>query len=268
MLFPGYMLNPGDMFQVEPERVMYALGAFKDSTSSSDTDADAATAATNDDDSLHDRDSTDDLDQQPEEDDAALDSGLDASSAPPSVKSALKAMRTRAKTLLATEPKTLSGKQKQELRAFARAVRAAMSRPAAATPSAVDDLEVQLQRITSRVPAAAGAKSDGGSAATTATEGDAAAAAAAAPSPELAAAIERITLNPHDPSKPYATPWRPRDWMSAFAFVPRYLEVQHAICAAVYLRHPVVKPGLAEVPTPFHPETGQLAFNWYLRRGR
>lgn len=69
-----------------------------------------------------------------------------------------------------------------------------------------------------------------------------------------------------DESKPYATPWRPRPYMSAFAFIPRYLEVNHNICAAVYLRHPVARPGLAEVPTPFDAGTLQLAFNWYLRR--
>ena len=72
--------------------------------------------------------------------------------------------------------------------------------------------------------------------------------------------------NRRNASAPYATPWRPRDYMSAFAFIPRYLEVNQNICAAVYLRHPVARPGLAEVPTPFHVETGQLAFNWYLRR--
>ena len=30
MVYPGYLLNPGDMFQVEPERVLYATGAPKD----------------------------------------------------------------------------------------------------------------------------------------------------------------------------------------------------------------------------------------------
>jgi hypothetical protein len=55
--------------------------------------------------------------------------------------------------------------------------------------------------------------------------------------------------------------------MSPFAFVPRYLEVNQNICAAVYLRHPVARPGLSEVPTPFSPTLSQLAFNWYLRRG-
>jgi hypothetical protein len=82
----------------------------------------------------------------------------------------------------------------------------------------------------------------------------------------LEAAIARIRENPSDTTKPYATPWRPRPYMSAFAFIPRYLEVNHNICSAVYLRHPVARPGLAEVPTPFPAETQQLAFNWYLRR--
>lgn len=72
--------------------------------------------------------------------------------------------------------------------------------------------------------------------------------------------------NAYDPSKPYATPWRPRPYMKAFAVIPRYLEVNHNICAAVYVRHPVARPGMAEIPTPFPPEISQMAFNWYLRR--
>ncbi|CAF3509858.1 hypothetical protein SNK03_011273 [Fusarium graminearum] len=73
--------------------------------------------------------------------------------------------------------------------------------------------------------------------------------------------------NPIDHSKPYVTPWRPRPFMSAFAFIPRYLEVNPYICAAVYLRHPVARKGMAEVPTPFSYLTNQLAHNWYLGRG-
>lgn len=79
--------------------------------------------------------------------------------------------------------------------------------------------------------------------------------------------MENIKLNDVDPTKPYATPWRPRPFMRAFAFIPRYLEVNQNICAAVYLRHPVCRPGFAEVPTPFAPEISQLAHSWYLRRG-
>ncbi len=82
----------------------------------------------------------------------------------------------------------------------------------------------------------------------------------------LIEALRRINANPPDFSKPYVTPWRPRDFMAPFAFIPRYLEVNQNICAAVYLRHPVARPGLAEVPTPFHLETSELAFTWYLRR--
>jgi hypothetical protein len=82
----------------------------------------------------------------------------------------------------------------------------------------------------------------------------------------LQQALQRARENPVDASKPYATPWRPRDYMSAFAFIPRYLEVNQNVCSAVYLRHPVARPGLAEVPTPLSAETMGLAFNWYLRR--
>lgn len=61
-------------------------------------------------------------------------------------------------------------------------------------------------------------------------------------------------------------PWESKNYMSAFAFIPRYLEVNQNVCSAVYLRHPVARPGLAEVPSPFGEETQTLAFQWYLRR--
>ncbi|KAF5520127.1 37S ribosomal protein NAM9 [Colletotrichum aenigma] len=82
----------------------------------------------------------------------------------------------------------------------------------------------------------------------------------------LASLLRTNAENPIDESKPYWTPWEPRRYMAPFAFIPRYLEVNQNICAAVYLRHPVARRGFAEVPTPFSYETNQLAFNWYLRR--
>ncbi|KAK2004454.1 S4 domain-containing protein [Colletotrichum falcatum] len=82
----------------------------------------------------------------------------------------------------------------------------------------------------------------------------------------LANLLRQDAENPIDESKPYWTPWEPRRYMAPFAFIPRYLEVNQNICAAVYLRHPVARRGTAEVPTPFGYETNQLAFNWYLRR--
>jgi hypothetical protein len=86
---------------------------------------------------------------------------------------------------------------------------------------------------------------------------------------ELALIKEKRTEvgNVYDPSKPYLTPWQPRQYMAPFAFIPRYLEVNQKICAAVYLRHPVARKGEAEVPTPFSNAMNQLAFAWYLRRG-
>jgi len=60
--------------------------------------------------------------------------------------------------------------------------------------------------------------------------------------------------------------WKTKDYMSPFAFIPRYLEVNQNVCSAVYLRHPVARPGLAEVPSPFSSELLTLAFQWYLRR--
>lgn len=83
----------------------------------------------------------------------------------------------------------------------------------------------------------------------------------------IAKFIREQEENPIDESKPYKTPWEPRPFMSAFAFIPRYLEVNPNICAAVYLRHPVARKGMAEVPTPFSYLTNQLAHNWYLARG-
>ncbi|KAG0639944.1 hypothetical protein HOY80DRAFT_46663 [Tuber brumale] len=79
-------------------------------------------------------------------------------------------------------------------------------------------------------------------------------------------ALREDPNNVLDVTKPYATPWRPRDYMAPFAFIPRYLEVNHNTCHAVYLRHPVAKPGLAEAPSPYPEEILQMAFNWYLRR--
>ncbi|KAK6401899.1 hypothetical protein LTR95_019131, partial [Oleoguttula sp. CCFEE 5521] len=143
------------------------------------------------------------------------------------------------------------------------------------TSDTIDDLEACLTSITSRIPA------DTPVATTPAPTTDETPPAANPQTTEPAnedayrahkdaelihQALTRARENPVDVTKPYATPWRPRDYMSAFAFIPRYLEVNQNICSAVYLRHAVARPGLAEVPNPLHPETMGLAFNWYLKR--
>ena len=79
--------------------------------------------------------------------------------------------------------------------------------------------------------------------------------------------LKRELEDPVDESKSYATPWQPRRYAGALAFIPRYLEVNPNVCAAVYLRHPVARKGMAEVPTPFNYFNNQLVHNWYARRG-
>ena len=62
--------------------------------------------------------------------------------------------------------------------------------------------------------------------------------------------------------------FHPKPFMSAFAFVPSYLEVAFDTCSAVYLRDPVARPGRTEVPSPFGPQTHALAYSYYQRNGR
>ena len=260
MIYPGYLLNPGDMFQVDPERVMYATGAKKITTRKRRRIArirasrpkkripSKATKAS----------------KSPE-----LISVDDQSAArkeawaprPELMKERLLALMEKAKAALA-EDKDKSAKDKQNLRSFKRAVRRAISVYKGETSESLKTLEDQLSFIKSRYTCVSSGTEAGGEGLNREEE------------KVLAEAFQRIRErnearsdeNPEDPSKPFATPWRPREYMSAFAFIPRYLEVNQNVCAAVYLRHPVVRPGLAEVPTPFPIETSQLAFNWYLRR--
>lgn len=58
-----------------------------------------------------------------------------------------------------------------------------------------------------------------------------------------------------------------KPFMSAFAFVPDYLEVSYETCSVVYLRDPVARPGSTEVPSPFASGVHALAANFY-HRGR
>jgi hypothetical protein len=155
-----------------------------------------------------------------------------------------------------------TGKRKQELRALLRRAKSTMI---FMNRKSVQDIDTEIKEITQELLGMTKEEED--STGKTSVK---------KPMPEsemspamkkaLEEAIARIRENPTDETKPYATPWRPRPYMSAFAFVPRYLEVNHKICSAVYLRHPVARPGLSEVPTPFPAEVQQLAFNWYLRR--
>ncbi|KAK3115774.1 hypothetical protein LTR53_004549 [Teratosphaeriaceae sp. CCFEE 6253] len=294
MIYPSYALNPGDMFSVDPERVMFATGAKKrrrESPISDEADGEAAEGKDGRKSRAAIREEEAALKEAEEEDGedsaatAESNEGGQALATKPEdeqdARKALKDLVARAKRLLADSKRELSGKRQQELRAFAQSVRRIMSKhgsDAAADDGSVAGLELALASILSKIPA------DNVPAASASAAQSAATAAAIATNPQmrdpdkddayvarrdaqlLHDALEKARANPVDATKAYATPWRPRAFMSAFAFIPRYLEVNQNVCSAVYLRHPVARPGLAEVPTPFGAETMALAFNWYLRR--
>ena len=270
MIYPGYQLNPGDMFQVEPERVLFATGAQKDRQ-----ERRAGRRLKNKAQSASEFEETPDTTHSPPITTDSPDISLPAES-----KIDLRDLLEQAKSILSTDS-TLAAKRKQDLRSFQRLLRRTLSRSTTSTVL-TNSLDAQLKELTSRLhlnieaPAPAPQGIDEDKIAESSGRWE-----ILTPSPPpvqttrtlqreeeaaIRAALAEARENPIDPSKPYATPWRPREWMSAFAFVPRYLEVHHKICSAVYLRHPVARPGLAEVPTPYSEEVNGLAFNWYLRR--
>ncbi|EEQ32565.1 hypothetical protein McanMca71_004073 [Microsporum canis] len=313
MQYPGYLLNPGDMFQVDPERVMYATGAPKDRSlrrsgrirrrlgakkkeeSEGEGEGEAAKA---------------------EEGRETKKKGKEAEE-PEDPREMLKQMLSGAKGIMSSSKDLIPAQRRQAIRAFQRSVKQVLSR-SSTTTTMTDNLEAQFLALKNMIeedtkraaekaqkaaakeaakeetaPSNASAdtaepstpNSDSNTTTTTTTTTTTAnnttnqvdelaeslssvelSDYSAADLRALKRALEEIHENPIDSTKPYATPWRPRDYMSPFAFVPRYLEVNHNICAAVYLRHPVARPGRAEVPTPFDERISGAAFAWYLRR--
>ncbi|KAF2768285.1 alpha-L RNA-binding motif-containing protein [Teratosphaeria nubilosa] len=288
MEYPGYQLNPGDMFQVDPDSVMYATGAKKLNSSSPDSGQDERQRREAEEESAGEESARREAEEEERRQDEAVAElkGLsleerEAYATNPEdeqdAKKAMKNLITRAKRILEDSKRSLSGKRQQELRAFSQLVKDTMSKHGAAKGEAssaldsVEDLEQALAEIMTKIPEESlPSKPETSSAEMTVSSNPQAQNEdkynARRDAELLSAALERARANPIDVTKPYATPWKPRDYMSPFAFIPRYLEVNQNICSAVYLRHPVARPGLAEVPTPFHHETLELAFNWYLRR--
>lgn len=269
MKYPGYLLNPGDMFQVDPERVLFATGAKKDPSATAQDaaepaeDSEAVEAA-----EAAEAETTSES-EPPAEGEAAPEAAASTESdvepapspqdAAKAERAELKALRDRVKAFLKTSFGDLSVKQKKSLRALSKDIKTAMSK----TKGAGEDIDglttlfSQLEMETSpeeseKYRNSPDAVDEQG---LTRSERE-----------RLAELLAEENENPYDPDKPYATPWRPRPFMAPFAFIPRYLEVNQKICSAVYLRHPVARAGKAEVPSPWGETINELAFNWYLRR--
>ncbi|KAI4677549.1 hypothetical protein J4E81_010931 [Alternaria sp. BMP 2799] len=262
MVYPGYALNPGDMFQVDPSSVMFATGAPKERSSTARRIAKEKAAAR----AAEREQNGGQTPKQPKQEDFVITLSTREEPTPTELKKQLQDLMEQVDGVLAEDVKA---KDKQKFRSFRQSVKKAISLWRTANPETISTLDTQFDFLKTQIAERA--------AATTPSSPKDASAAEPLISEEdqarLRSAFEKLRLetehtsawNRRDARAPYATPWRPRDYMSAFAFIPRYLEVNQNICAAVYLRHPVARQGLAEVPTPFHIETGQLAFNWYLR---
>ena len=272
MPYPSYLLNPGDMFQVDVDRVLYATGAPK--TQSQIKAGRKLHKA-------HRRTRVVVAPPTRRSRTAVLAPSTPAAGAESTAKTQvdieevrkqrrldMKQILTQVDDLMADKRRRVGAKRKIAVRALVRDVRKAMSTVSRKSAKELDD---QLSALLSQLTIAKKGGAVESSAAKAKAEAEAEA-KAASPSPEeqqaLREAITRARENPIDDSKSYATPWRPRPYMSAFAFIPRYLEVNHSICSAVYLRHPVARKGESEVPSPYGTVTQQLAFNWYVRSGR
>ncbi|TGO67802.1 hypothetical protein BOTNAR_0035g00110 [Botryotinia narcissicola] len=265
MPYPGYLLNPGDMFQVDVERVLFATGAPKTAdqiksgrglrrslramndqkakNAAAKREKDAASKAETEGGEVATPTETPETKEKEQKENLRME---------------FRTLQEHADVLLTDSKNAPSGKRKIALRKLKREIRAILSQ---LNRKSVADLTSMLNSYTTKL-----AKSE--DLETIASEAPAVINAEDAPDyqEKLKLAIQRARENPIDESKPYMTPWQPRPYMSAFAFIPRYLEVNQKICSAVYLRHPVARPGLSEVPSPFSMELLQLAHNWYLRR--
>ncbi|CUS08169.1 unnamed protein product [Tuber aestivum] len=194
MVHPGYMLNPGDMFSVDQDQVLFATG-------------------------------------QPKRD--------------------LKNAEGVAAETDATEGEEKTEGEGGKVKAEAK------------EGEAVGDTEAKSVEKETEEPSPSPSPSESKQAS---TEGETEEEIRRREAKEKLKALSQDPNNVLDLTKPYATPWRPRNYLAPFAFIPRYLEVNHNTCHAVYLRHPVAKPGLAEAPSPYPEEVLQMAFAWYLRR--
>ena len=263
MPYPGYLLNPGDMFQVEPSSVMFATGAPKERSSTARRVAKERAAQR-----AEQREANGgQTPRQQQHLDAPLPPAKGDEPSPADLKKHLQSMMEDVDGVLAED---VGAKDKQKFRAFRQTIKKAISLWRTASPESTSTLDAQFEFLKTQLAGRVAPPSNPSSS----SSDDAEPLFPPTDMAKMRQAFDKLRLetehtsawNKRNSSAPYATPWRPRDYMSAFAFIPRYLEVNQNICAAVYLRHPVARPGLAEVPTPFHVETGQLAFNWYLRR--
>jgi len=282
MPYSGYLLNPGDMFQVDPDRVLFATGAkkLKDQSKSEKARYERRVRRhTNITRNAAEAKRAERVRAKAEKellDDTAPITQVVRSGPVNLGDSAVRKLRQRELQKLVRQIEDrigskkirAGGKRKQALRATLRRAKAVLI---FLNRKSIEEVDKEIKEITQEflgmTEEGEPAESEDRRPSRTLTPvSELKPSAKKALEAKIAEIRESIKDNPVDDTKPYATPWTPRPYMSPFAFIPRYLEVNQNICSAVYLRHPVARPGLAEVPSPFPAETQQLAFTWYLRR--
>ena len=147
MIYPGYQLNPGDMFQVDPERVLYATGAPKDRTERRAGRKLRALRASQKEAAAE--ETTSDPEPAAEPQTPSSPPPPESTAPAKSTKETLQSLLAQAKLILTTPSQTLTARRKQDLRAFQRTVKRTLSRPDAF--STATSLDAQLQEITAKM---------------------------------------------------------------------------------------------------------------------
>ncbi|KAH7035403.1 uncharacterized protein B0I36DRAFT_318275 [Microdochium trichocladiopsis] len=281
MPFPSYQLNPGDMFQVDPERVMFATGLPKHGTKprrprDQHRRGGKAAKATGEEEAATEEAKAEEEANEEETSGSAAEQDPDTTDLPEAekqdmapTKQEIQGLIKQAKEVLSEQKLTVA--QKRRVRDFIKQSKPLLGKSSRASANPAEILE-QLSEMVAGLKVEDSSAAEAADSATDQQQQQQKKQQLSVDdlSPEeknrLRDLIAQEQENPHDPSKPYLTPWKPRPYMAPFAYIPQYLEVNQNICSAVYLRHPVARKGLAEVPTPYDQQTNQLAFNWYLQR--
>ena len=108
MRYPGYLLNPGDMFQVEPDLVLFATGAPKEAAPK-----EAAVEET---------------EEKPAEEEEAVEEEPVKEEVVQDPKKLLKDLVKQSKAVMSSRKDILGAKRKQSLRSFQQTLKRSMSR--------------------------------------------------------------------------------------------------------------------------------------------
>jgi len=120
MKYPGYLLNPGDLFQVHPERVMFAAGAPKEKAERrAGRLARKAAAET--------QQSEAENAEEAVSEETRAEQEVEEKQDP---RDTLKVLMSQAKTIMSRDKSVLPAKRKQEIRGFQKAIRSVLSRSA------------------------------------------------------------------------------------------------------------------------------------------